>query len=175
MLSRAQQILLKTAQRDAGLDDAEYRATLQRFFGVRSSTDPALGDDALDVMLAYLEAVYWRGVDSGAVQPSCKPAAPFRQRGYWAAKNPAANTSRDRYEGAGLQADIQEAEAALHRLGCSPAYIAAIRDKVCRGRFTPPQQRAFRAALQRTLAARQGKRLQAVPVKSSPPSEDPQW
>lgn len=69
MLSRPQQILLKRAQRQAGVDDAEYRDTLESLCGVRSSTDERMGDEHLDVMLSYLEAIYWRTVKSGALQP----------------------------------------------------------------------------------------------------------
>lgn len=175
MLSRAQQILLKTAQRAAAVGDDEYRDTLQQFCGVRSSTDPALGDDTLDVMMAYFEAIHWRGVDAGLLQPSCKATAPFRQRGYWSAKNPAGNTSRDRFTGAQLSIEIQTAEDALHRLGFSLAYVAAIRKRVLQGRATPPRLRAYLHALEKTRAARQRQQSPAVSAVLESPPSDPAW
>ncbi|MBE0541611.1 MAG: hypothetical protein IH623_09510, partial [Verrucomicrobia bacterium] len=44
MLSRAQQILLKRAQREAALDDAEYRDALATVSGCRSSKDMEFTD-----------------------------------------------------------------------------------------------------------------------------------
>src|SRR5258706_9848301 len=97
MISRAQQILVKRAQREAGLAEDEYRDALEAVSGCRSTKDAHLTDRHVDLALAYFEEIYWRGVDSGALQPPCKPDAVFRKRGFWAAKNPAGNTSRDRY------------------------------------------------------------------------------
>jgi hypothetical protein len=156
MLSAAQIKTLKMAQRQAGIGDDEYREHLGRF-GVASSKDPALGDDALDAILSLFEAIYWRGVKEGRLQAPCTGREIFRQEGYWAAKNPSGNTSRDRYTGTGLQAEIERTESSLYQSGCGLSYVAAIRNRVCRGLYTPPQQRAFLAALQRTLAARQRK------------------
>ena len=73
MLSRPQQILLKRAQREAGLSDDEYRDALQTVTGCRSSTAPALTDRHLDKVLAYFEAIHWRNVDAGELQPSSSP------------------------------------------------------------------------------------------------------
>ena len=89
MLSRAQQILLKRAQREAGLLDGDYREALQTVAGCQSSKDADLTDRHLDKLLAYFEAIYWRAVNAGQLQPCCKTTAVFRQPGYWAAKNTA--------------------------------------------------------------------------------------
>ena len=75
MLSRRQQILLKRAQREAALDDAEYRDALATVSGCRSSKDPEFTDRHLDVALAYFEAIHWRKADAGLLPPSCKAAA----------------------------------------------------------------------------------------------------
>jgi len=88
MLSRPQQILLKRAQREAGLPDDEYRDALQTVTGCRSSKDPQLTDRHLDLLLGYFEAIHWRKVDAGQhvfageLQPPCRPNAVFRQRGF---------------------------------------------------------------------------------------------
>ena len=83
MLSRRQQILLKRAQREAGLSDNDYRDALQTVAGCRSSTSPVLTDRHMDKVLAYFEAIHWRAVDAGKLQPSCSATAVFRQ-GYYA-------------------------------------------------------------------------------------------
>ena len=161
MLTNAQKGLLKRAQSQAGLDDAAYRRALSDCVpGCTTSTDPRLGDDHLDILMAYFEAIHWRAVKAGTLQPSCNASAPFRQPGYWAAKNPAHNTSRDRWTGHQLEDDIARLERELSEDGCSPAYIAAIDRNVRRGtngQWTPPQMRAYRSALDRTLRARQKK------------------
>lgn len=174
MLSTAQIKTLKMAQRQAGIGDEEYRGHLLEFFGVTTSKAPDLGDDAWDVLLSFFEAIYWRGVKAGVLQRPCKGNEVFRVEGYWAAKNPSGNTSRDRYTGENLQTEIEELEAALYRLGCSLSYVTAIRNRVCQGRYTPPQQRSYSTALQRTLTARLRKQPQPVPVPASL-SEDPSW
>src|SRR5208283_660769 len=97
MLSRAQQILLKRAQREAALADGEYREALETVAGCRSSKDSPLTDGHLDSLLGYFEAIHWRKVDAGDLQRSCRPDAVFRQRGHWAAKNTRQETSRDRF------------------------------------------------------------------------------
>jgi hypothetical protein len=154
MFSRAQQILLKRAQREAGLADDDYRDALETVAGCRTSKDPRLSDRDLDKLLAYFEAIRWRAVDSGALQPSCGPNAVFRRRGYWAAKNTSAETSRDRFNGHNLGGAICELEAALSTLGFGPAYCAAIRDKVCRGRTDAAALHLYKAALARTLKSK---------------------
>jgi hypothetical protein len=81
MLSRAQQILLKRAQREAGLQDDEYRDALEVVTGCRSSTDRDFTDRHLDLCLSYFEAIFWRKVDAGELHTPCSAAAIFRQRG----------------------------------------------------------------------------------------------
>lgn len=158
MLTNAQKGLLKRAQAQAGLSDEDYRDALECVAGVRTSTAPALGDDHLDVLMSYIEAIHWRGVDAGALKTCCNPTAPFRQRGYWATKNTAASTSRDRWTGGHLKEEIDTLERSLMDTGVTPSYISAIRARVASGTattWTPPQWRAYRAALERTLKARQ--------------------
>ena len=116
MLSRHQQILLKRAQREAALDDAEYREALETVSGCRTSKDARLTDRHLDIAMAYLEAIHWQKVDRHELQPSCKPDAVFRQRGYWAGKNTRQETSRDRYNGMNLEGEIRALESSLQRL-----------------------------------------------------------
>lgn len=155
MLSRAQQILLKRAQREAALDDAEYRDALEAASGCRTSKDARLADRHLDIVLAYLEAIHWRKVEQQALQPSCKPDAVFRQRGYWARKNTRQETSRDRYTGRNLGGEVSDLESALRQLGFDAAYCAKIRAKVAGGRTDPHAQHLYRAALARTIKAKQ--------------------
>lgn len=157
MLTKPQIWTIKAAQRQAGIRDDEYRQTLAELFGVNTSKDPALGDDAFDVLMSYFEAIYWRGVDSGALQPPCTGKETFRQRGYWAAKNPAGNTSRDRYAGDALHEEIEEAESRLVILGFGQSYLSAIRHRVCGESNSPPRLRAYLAALNRTLKAKEAK------------------
>jgi len=154
MLSRAQQILLKRAQREAGLTDDAYRDALELVAGCRSSKDSGLTDRHLDKLLAYFEAIHWRAADGGELRPSCRPDAVFRQRGYWARKNTAAETSRDRFNGRNQGAEISDLEARMNALGLGPAYCAAIRDKVCHGRTDAHDLHLYAAALQRTLKAK---------------------
>jgi hypothetical protein len=154
MLSRAQQVLLKRAQREAALPDAEYRDALETVSGCRSSKDASLTDRHLDIALAYLEAIHWQKVDRGELPPPCKPNAAFRQRGYWAAKNSHQETSRDRYKGTNLDGEVRALESSLQRLGYGPGYCAAIREKVAQGRTDPHAQHLYRTALRRTITAK---------------------
>ncbi len=152
-LSNAQKSLLKRAQREAGLDDGEYRELLQSVAGVCSSTDERLGDRHLDKLLGLLEAIYWRGVDAGALQGVGKWNAVFRQRGFWAGRNTAEETSRDRYQKPGLAEEITALEERMNAV-FHPRYCAAIYEKVTRGRRDARALYNYRAALQRTLAAK---------------------
>lgn len=154
MLTRPQQILLKRAQREAGLDDADYRDALELVSGCRSSKSPQMTDRHLDLALAYLEAIHWRKVDAGALPPHCNPNAVFRQRGYWAAKNRAGNTSRDRYSGRNLEQEIIGLEAQLQAIGFSQSYCATIRQNTTHGRTDEHATHLYRAALERTLRAK---------------------
>jgi hypothetical protein len=164
MLSRAQQILLKRAQREAELSDADYRDALSMVAGVRSSTSPEMTDRHLDKLLGYFEAIHWMAVDSGQLQQSGRPDAVFRQRGYWAAKNSNQETSRDRFNGRNQGAQIADLEAQLASLGYSAVYCAAIRRNVCQMRDDAHARHQYRAALERTLRAKS---------KAMPASEDP--
>jgi hypothetical protein len=163
MLSRAQQILLKRAQREAGLLDAEYRDALEMIAGCRSSTAPALTDRHLDKLLAYFEAIHWRAMDGGTLQPSCSATAVFRQRGYWQAKNTPQETSRDRFNGVNLSEEIAALERHLAALGYGDGYCAGIRRKVASGRTDAHALHLYRAALERTLNAKT-KKADRVPI-----------
>jgi hypothetical protein len=154
MLSRAQRILLHRAAREAGLSDLEYREALQLVSGCRSSLDPCLTDRALDLFMAYAEAVHWFGVDAGTQQPAGGPAAVFKVRSYWATKNPRSNTSRDRFNGSNLASQVADLEAALAQLGFDASYAAAIRRKVTEGRNDDFSLRIYLAALRRTVRAK---------------------
>lgn len=157
MISRAQQILVKRAQREAALEDGEYRDALQVTTGCRSTTDPAMTDRGIDLILAYMEAIVWRKVDQGELQAPCSPGAVFRQRGYWAAKNPRQNTSRERFNKSTIGANIESLESALNSLGFGAGYCAGIRVRVTKGRNDSHAEFLYRAALQRTLAAKEKK------------------
>jgi hypothetical protein len=157
MVTRPQQILIKRAQREAGLVDAEYRDALETVSGCRTTTDPRMTDRHVDLALAYFEAIYWRGVDSGALPGPCKADAIFRQRGFWAAKNPGNSTSRDRYATNAVTEEIAHLESALADLGFSAAYCAAIREKIAPGCEDVHSLHLYKAALRRTLKAKQKK------------------
>lgn len=154
MLTKPQIWKLKAAQRQAGVEDEEYRATLRQFFGVESSKAPEIGNEHWDTLMSYFEAVYWRGVDAGRLPAPCTPAAPFQKRGYWAAKNTRAETSRDRHNFNAIRGEIARLEAELNELGCPPRYLNAIRDKVTRGQESLSALHHYRGALLRTRAAR---------------------
>jgi len=157
-LSRAQQILLKRAQKEAGISNFDYRgsiATVSSMEDCTSSTDPRLTDRHCDLLLGFFEAVYWQAVDAGTLQPSCKPAAVFRKRGYWASKNPRGNTSRDRYAEGNLSSKINQVEQALAEFGCRPGYFMAIQNNLrTNGGFSPA---AYLGAIKRTLASKKRK------------------
>lgn len=154
MLSNSQKSLLKRAQSEAGLSDAEYREALESATGCRSSRDDRFSDRHLDVALAYFEAIHWRSVDAGALQPSCKLNAVFRRRGYWARKNTSQETSRDRFTHDNLNHSIADLEHELMALGYGKEYCAGIRENVIQNRNDPHAQHIYRSALQRTLAAK---------------------
>lgn len=149
--------MLKRAQKEAGLNDSEYRDALAAVSGCRSSTDARLTDRHVDLALAYFEAIYWRAVDAGLLKPNCNPNAVFRQRGYWAQKNPRNHTSRDRYVAAELGGEIAALEAGLASLGYGPTYCASIRERVTQDTPAPQADRLYKAALQRTLRAKRAK------------------
>ena len=163
MISRAQQILIKRAQHEAALNDCEYRDALALVTGCRSTTDERMTDRGVDLTLAYFEAIFWRKVDASELQPSGRPDAVFRQRSFWKVKNPSGNTSRDRYARQHPRDDITALESQLEQLGCGRAYCAAIRDRINGGgdRTGAELDYAYKAALQRTLAAKR-KKLGAI-------------
>jgi len=134
--------------------DDDYRDALQMIANCRSSKSPAFTDRHLDKLLAYFEAIHWRGVDAGTLQPSGSATAVFRRRGYWAGKNPAAETSRDRFNGCSQAGDIAALEAELARLGFGAAYCAAIRENACNGRSDAHALHLYQAALARTLKSK---------------------
>lgn len=153
MLSNPQKALLKRAQREAGLSDEDYREALETIAGVRSSTAPALTDRHLDKLLAYFEAIHWREVTAGRQQVSCSPNAVFRQKGFWAGKNCAGNTSRDRHVDTKLAVEISEMESLVAFLKggeCGPGYFATIRQKVTKGRDDARSLHQYLTALRRT-------------------------
>ena len=171
MLSRKQIILIKRAQRQAGIADADYRNDLEQLCDVRSSKDPKLTDGQFDQIMAYFEAIYWREKDKAEGQRlnakgptsafSIQPLAlPFLNRGYWANKNPKHNTSRDRYDEQNVRVTIAELEAELIEAGVTNPYCEAIKRKVGNS------LRAYAAALRRTLYAR--RKYADVPMERRP-------
>ena len=161
MISRSQQILLQRAKREAGLCDDDYRDALELIAGCRSSKSPAMTDRHLDKLLAYFEAILWRAVDAGTLRPSCSATAVFRQRGFWAARNTNAETSRDRYIAKHHGRTVADLEADLAGLGFDQAYCAAIRRKVTHGRDDAHALQLYRCALERTLKAKANAKAKA--------------
>jgi len=160
MLSNPQKALLKRAQRQAGLNDDDYREALELISGCNSSTDPRMGDEHLDALLAYLEAIYWRSVDSGALQPPKSDREPFVKPGFWAERNNRGSTSRDRYSRSSLVSVIQSLEAELAGLGFGEGYCAAIKKRVIQGAETLRSLHAYRAALERTISSKRNARIE---------------
>ena len=162
MFSNPQKSIVKRAQREAGLDDSDYRDALALIAGVRSSTAPELTDRHFDKLLAYMEAIHWRAVDAGMLQRCGSPTAVFRQRGYWIAKNTRLETSRDRFTQSNQAGGIAALEAELEALGCGPSYVSAIKRNVCKGREDAHALHLYRAALERTLKAKAGRAERAA-------------
>ena len=154
MLTRPQQILLKHAQREAGLSDDDYRDTLDLIAGCRNSKSPALTDRHLDTALGYLEAIHWRAVDAGTLQPSGSATAVFRQRGFWAARNTNQETGRDRFTSLNAGRAVADLETELAALGFGQAYCDSIGEKVTHGSRDAHALQLYRAALLRTLNAK---------------------
>lgn len=155
MLTRDQQILLKRAQREAGIDDVEYRQTLEGISalpGCNSSKDARLTDEHLDAFLSYFEAIYWRKVDTEDwhLHGPCNGLADvFKRRGFWAERNRKGNTSRDRYAGQALERERQYLEAELAELGFGFKYVSAIQNNI-----QPFSLFKYVAALRRTVASK---------------------
>lgn len=177
MLTNEQKKLLHMAKAEAELDDADYRESLATIAGVSSSTDPELGNELLDVLLAYFEAICWRKKDAGQLQGTCKPRI-FTVRGFWASRNRRENTSRDRYNHITIQIRIEELEQALATLGYGPEYCAAIREKVTRGSETAQALYHYSIALERTYTSKQrgnparNKRKPVAPNVAQAPAPD---
>lgn len=150
MLTNPQKSKIKQAQREAHLDDAEYRDALQVCCGVGSCTDHRLNDESFDKIMAYLEAIHWRKVDQGRIRPRNNHRAAFYQRGYWAAKNPKSNTSRDRYTRNDVAEKIIELESELAGLFREPGrYFEAVRYRVCGSDDSTPALIKYLGALKR--------------------------
>lgn len=172
MLSNKQKALVKQAQRDAGLSEAEYReiwATVTGRAGtplpadrraaecapypIASSRDPRLTDEHFDNFMKFVEAIFWRN------SAHLRGSKVFSVRGYWARKNTKAENSRDRFTGHALKREIADLEWQLARMGLDENYTDAIRVKVigrnsnefCTGR----ELSLYAAALRRTVAAKQ--------------------
>ncbi len=163
MLTNRQKALLKRAQREAGIEDPEYRDALHMIAQVRTSTAPELTDRHLDKLMALFEAECWYHRDAGALPPP-GPNSVFRARGFWAQRNTAASTTRDRFIAARMTNDIASLKARLAAMGYGDHYCQAITAK-CR---TPAAQRR---ALERTLAYKQraATPCPSVPVRERPP------
>ena len=124
---------------------------------------PVFTDRHLDEVLSYFEAIHWRTVDAGKLQPSCSATAVFPRRGYWASKNTRQETSRDRFNGVNLNAEIAALEGKLAALGFDSRYCAGIRSNVTKGRDDAHALHLYRAALTRTLNAK-ARRAECVAV-----------
>jgi hypothetical protein len=150
MLTRSQIKLVKMAQREIGLSDADYRDCWRTVAGVSSAKDPRITDEQFDSMLSYLEAIAAR---SGA--PASGPAKIFRTPSYWRNKNTKAESSRDRYARARAQEDIAQLENKLLELGYFANYAREIKHRVLGdGPVTVLGLHKYRSALQRTIDAR---------------------
>jgi hypothetical protein len=151
MLTNQQKALIKQAQRDARLTDAEYREVWQTVAGVSSSTDPRLGDEHMDTFMSYVEAIYWRKRDELVASNI------FRLRGYWAHKNSKAENSRDRFVSRTVKEEVADLERQLAELGYNESYCRVIQQKVTHGVESAYGLTLYRAALARTLAAKRKK------------------
>lgn len=161
MLTNPQKGLLKRAQAEAGLEDVEYRDAIEMVSalpGCRSSTDARLTDDHFDSLMSYIDAIYWRKVDTEDWHlHSCNGFSVFVKRGYWPAKNQRGDTSRDRFTGEKLRGEIQQAEQALADLGYDFSYVQGIQNRI-----VPFSLVNYLAALTRTLKSKR-KASQTLP------------
>ena len=149
MLSNPQKSLVKRAQRQAAVPEEEYRDMWRMVTGWEdcdTSTDPRLGDVHVDRMMGFLEAIFWRRVQEGALQPASKANAPFLKEGFWKNRNKAQSTSRDRYQKQRITTSIHELETKLQAAGYPMQKIIAIKRKL---RYHDDW--AVKSALHRTL------------------------
>ena len=151
MLTREQIVLLKRAQRQAGIGDDEYRELMHTVCGCRSSKDPRVRNEDWDALMSLFESIHWRSVDAGALQESCKADAPFRKRGYWSGRNNRQSTSRDRYVSGQMTEDILRLEEAMQARGYDGDYLAAVLERAGRGKQGVRAAIAYRSALMRLL------------------------
>ena len=133
MLSARQRQTIKIAQRAVGMPDDDYRLTIQAIGGWEDCTsckDERLDQEHFDRLMKALEAGYWAGVDAGEIEHTPSARHPFRERGYWAGKNPRGGaTSRDRFTERELRDDIEKLEIRMLKLGKPRSYCSAIRSK----------------------------------------------
>lgn len=155
MISSRQKMLIKRAQRQAGLEDAEYRDALAAVCGCTSCTDASFTDRDVDRSLAFFESIYWRKVDAGQLQAGSGSSAVFRQRGFWASRNTSASTTRDRFAASAALARISSLEQRLAGLGFGQAYCHSIRTKATAGEDSPAALNRYSAALLRTLRSKE--------------------
>jgi len=148
-LTRPQIIHIQRARREARIDDADYALQLQivsGFADMTSSKDRRLTDEHFDAFMSFAEAIYWREVDNGEIDPLPPLKSVFAERGYWQGKNKIANNSRDRFAADRLKVQIANAEVVLQKFGKPRIYL----DTICKrtgGGW------AYLQALTRTLAA----------------------
>jgi len=108
----------------------------------------------MDKLLGYFEAIFFRAVDAGILQPCGGASAVFRQRNYWSNKNTNQETSRERYNRSDVSQAIADLECRLNAMGFGPAYCESIREKVAPGRTDAHGLNLYRAALIRTVTAK---------------------
>ena len=151
MISNEQKAVLKRAQREAMIDDEEYRDILenQLGFGFRSSTDPRMGDRHMDKAMIYFEAIYWRQVDQGTIKLR-NPKTVFTRRNFWKDRNTLASNSRERFASSALAGQIAILEKNMHALGKNSFYLAAIK-RNCKSDW------GYKIALERAVKANQRK------------------
>lgn len=149
MLSNPQKSLVKRAQRQADVPEEEYRdmwRMVTSWQDCDTSTDPRLGDVHMDRMMGFLEAIYWRHVQEGTLQPASKANAPFQKEGFWKNRNKAQSTSRDRYQKQRITESVEDLKVKLMKAGYPVQNITALERQL---RYH--NQWALKSALHRTL------------------------
>lgn len=151
MLTPAQKSLVKRAQRQANLDDEQYRDLWRVITGWEdcdTSTDPRIGDRHVDKMMGMLEAIYWLRVDQAQLTHAPGKHSPFLNREYWSRRNKAGQTTRDQYAEKRLAAECNSIALRLQSAGYPIQKIWGITNKLA-GKGPV----ALKAALSRTLAS----------------------